>query len=75
MKKYILEKINVKPNDIILVKPQIEKFDLEEIGQIHKNLKESFPNNPVFTIPQGLEIQLKDWESVYDYLLSIKPEK
>ena len=76
MEKYILETINIKPNDIILVKPQTEKFDLEEIEQIHKDLKESFPNNPVFTIPQGgLEIQLKDWESVYNYLLSIKPEK
>jgi len=75
MEKYILETINIKPNDIVLVKPQIENFDLEEIEKIHTDLKELFPNNAVFTVPQGLEIQLKDWEKVYNYLLSIKPEK
>ena len=75
MKKYILKTINVKPNDIILVKSQIENFDLEEIEKIHKDLKELFPNNAVFTVPQGLEIEITDWERVYNYLLSIKPEK
>lgn len=75
MEKYILETINIKPNDIILVKPQIENFDLDEIEKIHTDLKRLFPDNAVFTVPQGLEIQLKDWETVYNYLLSIKPEK
>ena len=75
MEKYILETINVKPNDIILVKPQIENFDFEEIEKIHTDLKELFPNNAVFTVLQGLEIQFTDWETVYNYLLSIKPEK
>ena len=75
MEKYALEIKELKPNDIILVKPQIENFDLNEIDKIHADLRKLFPNNAVFTIPQGLEIEITDWERVYNYLLSIKPEK
>lgn len=75
MEKYTLEKINVKAEDIILIKAQIENLDFNEMREIYKKAKKIFSNNVVFMIPQGIEIQIEDWKRVYNYLLSIKPEK
>ena len=74
-KQVELIKKELKPNDIIIVKIDIEKFDIEECKHVYEEVRKQFPNNQVVGLADGVELQFRDWEYLYQYVMSIKPQK
>ena len=61
-----------------MARPDIDYFqDLRIIEKLHKYLQSIFPNNKVITIPKILDLDIDEWDEIYqnaiDYLQSIKP--
>lgn len=76
MEKQIqLIKKELKPNDIIIVKFDIEKWDIEECACKYNEIKEKIRHNPVIGLVDGVELQFEDWERLYQYVMSIKPQR
>lgn len=64
----------LQPNDVILVRIDANKINLDEAEDFHARMKKKFPNNVIITIPEGVDIDFMIWERVYRYLMSIKPK-
>ena len=76
MEKQIqLIKKELKPNDIVIVKFDIKKYDTEECAHVYNEIKKTIPNNPVVGLVDGVELQFGDWEYLYQYVMSIKPQR
>lgn len=69
-KIYELSKLHLDPEDIILIKIDINEFDIEEAEQIFKNFKKVLPNTPMICIPKGVEITAKHKQDLINYLIN-----
>lgn len=79
--KKIKVELNIKnfsKDSIILAQPKVDYYDHSEIYEIHDWLQSLFPNR-VLTIPYGMELNIGEWEEIYEhainYLQSIKPQE
>lgn len=79
--KKIKVELNIKnfsKDSIILAQPKVDYYDYSEIYEIHDQLQSLFPNR-VLTIPYGMELNIGEWEEIYEhainYLQSIKPQE
>ena len=77
MVKYEISKKELKPNDVIILTFDIEDsfIDLDDARDIYKSIKEQFPNNKVVGLIKDVELDFKDWEYTYNYVMSIKPKQ
>lgn len=64
--------LELKPNDIVVLKFDIEKIPADEAHVIYKKVKEQFPNNQVIGITTDLEFM--EWQKLKDFVESIKPK-
>lgn len=69
---------NISKNSVILARPDINYFqDLSAVEELHQYLQAIFPTNNIITIPKGLELDIDEWNEIYNnaikYLQSIKP--
>lgn len=63
----------VTSNDIIKVCLDFNKHTKEEINNICKTLETVFPDNTVLILPNDANISISNWNEIYDYVMSIKP--
>lgn len=66
-----IETLEVKPNDVIVVKFSIEKLSVDEINKLFQNIVALFPNNKVVGIANDAEITTKEAEAVIKYLQEV----
>ena len=67
-----IETLEVKPNDVIVAKFDIEKIPVDEVENFMSLLKANFPNNKIIGIPNdGVIIKTEDAESVIKYLQEV----
>lgn len=67
-----IETLEVKPNDVIVAKFDIEKIPVDEIANFISLLKANFPNNKIVGIPNDeVIIKTADVESVIKYLQEV----
>lgn len=67
-----IETLEVKPNDVIIIKIDIEKILVDEVVNFMSFLKANFPNNKIVCIPNdGVTIKTEDIESVIKYLQEV----
>ena len=67
-----IETLEVKPNDVIVAKFDIEKIPVDEIANFMSLLKANFPNHKIIGIPNdGIIIKAEDVESVIKYLQEV----
>ena len=73
----ILKK-ELKPDDIILIKVDFAKFEIafDELYEIFEEIKKEIApkKNPIFMFPRNMEVEFTNWNTTYDYLMSIKPK-
>lgn len=69
--EYELNKLDIKPDNIIIMKYDIEKFDLLEIQDIFIQLKNAIYPIPIVAIPKGIELEVTEKEDLLNYLKSI----
>ena len=67
-----VEQIN--PTDIIVYRYDKEKMGYKEAHDCYHTLIETLPNNQIIGIPMDADIDIMDWQRLYDYVMSIKPE-
>ena len=69
---------NFSKDSIILAQPKVDYYDYSEMEEIHRRLESLFPNR-VLTIPYGMELNIGEWNEIYEhainYLQSIKPQE
>ena len=63
----------VTSNDIIKVCLDFNKYTKEEINNICKTLEIVFPDNKILILPNDANISISNWNEIYDYIMSIKP--
>lgn len=69
---YEIETLEVKPNDVIVAKFNIEKIPADEVANFMSLLKANFPNNKIIGIPNDkVIIKTADVESVIKYLQEV----
>ena len=78
--KIELEIKDISKNSVILAKPDLDYFQgLSTVEELHQQLQTVFPTHNVITIPKGLELNIDEWDEIYnnaiDYLQSIKPHE
>lgn len=67
-----IETLEIKPNDVIVTKFDIEKIPVDEVANFMSLLKANFPNNKIIGIPNdGVIIKTEDAESVIKYLQEV----
>ena len=66
-----LGKLSPTDNDIIVIKVDAEKYTVDRFRKIFRAIKDISPC-PVIAIPEGIELQLGDIDSVINYLQSMK---
>ena len=62
------------PTDIIVYKFDINQLTYEDVHNFYQYLVDKFPENKVIGIPKNSDIDIMDWQRLYDYVMSIKPE-
>lgn len=62
------------PTDIIVYKFDINQLTYEDVHNFYQYLVDKFPKNKVIGIPKNSDIDIMDWQRLYDYVMSIKPE-
>ena len=68
MKDLKIETIHTNPSDVILLKFNIDKIDLNDVFTWFQELKTQFPNNQLIAIPSNIEISLEDRQRLIEYL-------
>lgn len=67
-----IETLEVKPNDVIVFKFDIEKICIDEAANFISFLRTNFPNNKIVCIPNdGVIIKTEDAEKVIKYLQEV----
>lgn len=67
-----IETLEVKPNDVIVVKFDFEKIPVDEATHFMSLLKTNFPNNKIVGIPNdGVIVKAEDVENVIKYLQEV----
>lgn len=67
-----IETLEVKPNDVIVAKFDIEKISVDEVANFMSLLNANFPNNKIVGIPNDeVIIKTADVESVIKYLQEV----
>lgn len=69
--EYILSKLDIKPGNIVVIKYDMEKFDLSEIHDMFIQLKNIISPIPLICIPKGIELEATEKEDLLNYLKSI----
>ena len=68
-----LNKIQVNPNEVLVVKIDIDKFDCDEANQIFKNIRKNFPiNTNMIGIPVGIDLEMKTIDNIIHQLEEMK---
>lgn len=74
MKDFQLYNKELKPNDIILIKVDPDKISLDKARLIFDDMQEQFSNHQAILVLDGITLDFVDWQRLYDFVLSIKPE-
>lgn len=74
MEKEIKVIKQVNPTDIIVFKFNTEFLTYEDVHGFYQYLADKFPQNQVVGIPMETDMEVMDWQRLYDYVMSIKPE-
>lgn len=56
--------LNPKPTEIIIMRFDIEKLDLDEAYNIYLDIQKKFPEHKVLAIPNGVSLQTLDKEEL-----------
>ena len=59
-------KMELEDNEVILIKINIDKYDIGEANSIYKNIANQFPHNKCIGIPSGVELSIEN----IDYLIN-----
>lgn len=73
-----LQKISLQPNEVLIVKIDIDKIDLETANNICKQIILSFPEenrNQIIGIPIGIDLDIAQINDMIDYLEEMKNAK
>ena len=73
-KDFNLFKKELKPNDIIVLKVDINKIPIDKFRDIYRTMLEEFPNNKMIGIVDGITFDVMEWQKLRDFVESIKPE-
>ena len=68
------EKISLlspKENDIITVTLDYQRYDARQMQQIAKGLQETFKNNKVVILPNGIELKLEQKDDIIEYIKNL----
>ena len=66
---------SLKPEDIIVITFDTEKITLTEAHDNFKFIQDEYPNNRVIGFPYGINLEPMEWQKLYDFVISIKPEE
>lgn len=69
--EYELSKLDIKPNNIVIMKYDIEKFDLLKVQDVFIQLKNAIYPISIIAIPKGIELEVTEKEDLLNYLKSI----
>ena len=77
MKKYIIDKIEKlelknKDTDLVLLTFDCNQFNVDEAYDVFKQLEDKLPGYTIGCIPKGMEIEVKDIDSMIKYLEDMK---
>lgn len=73
-----LSKISLQPNEVLVVKINTDKIDLEATNDIYKKITLSFPEdnrNQIIGIPIGIDFSIEQIDDMIDYLEEMKNAK
>lgn len=65
---YEIETLEVKPDDVIVIKFNIKETPIDEINKFFQDIVAYFPNNKVVGIPNDAVIKTETAEKVIKYL-------
>ena len=74
-KKLKLETIHPQKDDVILLKFDLNKINLQDVADCFKELKTHFLNNQLICMPSNIEISLEDRQKLIKYLTEYNNEK
>lgn len=65
-------KMELEDNEVILIKIDINKYDIEEANSIYKNIANQFPHNKCIGIPSGVELSIESIDNLISTLEAMK---
>lgn len=78
MNKQIINIEKIKPinkNEIIILTFDPNQIPMNDMQDLYNDIKSCFPDNKIFGFIKGIKLEIDTWQEVYDYLMSIKPQK
>lgn len=69
--------LNPKPTDIIVMRFDIEKLNLDEAYDIFLDIQKKFPKHKVLAMPNGISLQFLDKEelqNIVDHIVNFMEE-
>ena len=74
MEEITEKNITVNPSDILVITYELDVIPLDTVYKHCKLLKERYPERKMICLPKGMDIEPSKWQSVYELIMSIKPQ-
>lgn len=66
-----IETLEVKPNDIIVIKYNIGETPVDELNEFFLSISKCFPNNKGVMLPNNMSIAAEDAKNIIKYLQEV----
>lgn len=63
-----------KETDVVVISFDMDKFNIDDVRQIAETVTSAFAGHIVGFIPKGMEVEIKDIDSMIQYLEDIKKD-
>lgn len=67
-----IETLTNNPDDIILMRYALDKYNIEDIRAIFEHLKQSLPNRTVIALPSDITLQILTKEEINTLINSLR---